>query len=509
MDKLVLNGHSLSFNEAGEVAFLGREITIDQASLERVSACSVLIDRIVADGKPVYGINTGFGSLKDVAVPADHTRELQLNLLRSHAAGWGDPLSYDITRAMILLRVNALLQGHSGIRPPALILMERFLNLGLYPFIPSRGSVGASGDLAPLSHLALCLIGEGEFLVAGERRPAAEILAENDLQPVRLEAKEGLALINGTQLMTAMALKILTDLRQVLNISCLSTSMSLEALMGTRTAFRPELHALRPHKGQISSADLIYRITENSGYISSHCCCGRVQDPYSLRCAPQVLGAAVDTYSHCRSVVETELNSVTDNPVILDSGEIISGGNFHGEPIAMILDFLSIAMTEVGSITERRIERMINHQLSDWLPPFLVKDCGLNSGFMIVQYLAAALVSECKSLSHPGSVDSIPTSANQEDHVSMGPVAGFKAMEILDRLKTIVGLELLTSAQALDFFTHTSSPLITELRALIRSRIDFLEHDRPMYKDIEIMRLLIDSHEVFELMERGNLPLID
>ncbi|MDD2717269.1 MAG: histidine ammonia-lyase [Candidatus Wallbacteria bacterium] len=509
MNSILLTGHDLDLASASAVVFSGAKVRFCPQALKKVTKCAEIVADFVSDNQVIYGITTGFGSLKNIAIPADKTEELQKNLIRSHSCGWGEPLSEDLVRGMLLLRINALLQGYSGIRVNSLKLMEQFLNLHLYPYIPSRGSVGASGDLCPLSHLALSLIGEGEFLDRGSRVPALQILSKHGLEPLSLHAKEGLALINGTQLMSAMALKITSELTRLLNLSCLSAAMSLEALLGTRAAFRPELQKLRPHPGQKRIAELIYSITDDSPIINSHKNCGSVQDAYSLRCIPQVLGAVCDTLTHACRVLSIEMNSVTDNPIILNPKEVISGGNFHGEPIAMILDFLAIAITELGSIAERRIERLVNEQLNCHLPAFLVSESGANSGFMIVQYLAAALVSECKALSHPGSVDSIPTSGNQEDHVSMGPVSGFKALSILDKVKTVVTLEFLTAAQALDFCKPASSPVIRKARKLIRSEIDFMARDRAIYKDIEKLRPLVAGDELLKILRRGKLPLIE
>jgi len=509
MQKIILDGNSLTLKKAFSVIYDNVPIELDEESLKKVEACSEKVKEFVNNGEIVYGITTGFGSLKNVAVPKNKTEELQRHLLRSHAAGWGEPLSFEVARGMLLLRLNAMLKGNSGVKKETVFLMRDLINLGLYPYIPSRGSVGASGDLAPLAHMALCLNGEGEFIVDGKRESASSVLSKNGLKPLVLAAKEGLALINGTQMMTSIAIKLIKELGELINISALACSLSLEALMGTRTAFRHEIQDIRPHIGQKKIAELIYNITDGSDIISSHTSCDRVQDPYSLRCIPQVLGAVIDTWEHAKSVVSIELNSVTDNPVIVNENEVLSAGNFHGEPIAFILDFLSIAMTKMANISERRLERMTNNQLSPHLPAFLVKDSGVNSGFMIVQYLAASLVSECKALSHPGSVDSIPTSSNQEDHVSMGPVAGFKALNILEYLKTVITIELMVGAQATDFINSDSSPILSKLRKEIRNVVSFMEHDRIISKDIEKLRSFVVSGKLLNIITGGGLSIIE
>ena len=509
MKKVLLDGFSLKLKDAYNIIFNNYSVEISDKSLIRVEECSKTVQNFVENSDVVYGITTGFGSLKNVAIPKEKTEELQRNLLRSHASGWGEPLPYEITRGMLLLRLNAMLKGHSGVKKETVFLMKEFLNHGFYPYIPSRGSVGASGDLAPLAHMALCLIGEGEFFVDGKRISSSIVLNNHGLKPLSLSAKEGLALINGTQLMTSIAIKLIKELGELINISALSASLSLEALMGTRTAFRKEIHEIRPQSGQIAIANLIFNITENSNIIESHSECDRVQDPYSLRCIPQVIGAVIDTWTHAKDIVSIEINSVTDNPVIVNGNEVLSGGNFHGEPIAFILDFLSIAMTKMANISERRIERMVNNQLSPHLPPFLVKNSGVNSGFMIVQYLAASLVSECKALSHPGSVDSIPTSSNQEDHVSMGPVSGFKALQILENLKTIITIELLIGAQATDFIDAESAPIIKKLRQEIRKEVSFMENDRIISYDIEKLRNAVISGRFLNIITGGGLSIIE
>src|SRR5438067_608076 len=399
-----------------------------------------------------YGVNTGFGRFVAVSIPEEQTEELQLRLLRSHACGVGPPYPDEIVRAALLLRANALAKGNSGARVETVELLLALLESGVLPVVPSRGSVGASGDLAPLAHLALPLVGEGEAWFDGERLPGAEALALAGLQPTRLEAKEGLSLINGTQFMAATAALGLVRARRLAQAADLACAQSLEALQGTSTSFLPQIHALRRLKGQADSAANVLRLLEGSAILASHRWCDKVQDAYSLRCAPQVHGAARDLLDYVDYTVSVELNAATDNPLVLVEEEtLVSNGNFHGQPLAFALDALAMAVSELANISERRLERLVNPSLSDGLPPFLTTDGGLNSGFMIPQYVAASLVSENKSLCHPASVDSIPTSAGQEDHVSMGNASGLKAWQVLANAESALAIEFLAGAQAGEF----------------------------------------------------------
>lgn len=505
---IVLDGNSLSFEVAEDIIFNNKLIEISESALERVERSRKIVENIVKNDRVVYGITTGFGSLKNVIVKGDDAKTLQKNLLRSHAVGVGDVLSYEIVRGMLLLRLNSLLKGYSGVKVKTVLLMKDILNKGLYPYVPSRGSVGASGDLAPLAHLGLCLIGEGRFIVNNSVVKADKVLKDNGLSSIELAEKEGLALINGTQLMSSILLFILHRLKSLINQSLLAASMSLEALMGTRTAFREEIHKLRPHPGQKMVANLVYQITERSEIINSHKSCDRVQDAYSLRCIPQVVGAIVDTFLQARRVLDIELNAVTDNPIVIGKDDVVSGGNFHGEPIALNIDFINLSMIELGNIIERRVDRLVNADSNKILPPFLVYESGLNSGFMIVQYLAASLTNENKSLAYPATADTIPTSANQEDHVSMGPSAGFKALRVLDNLETLIAIEFLTAVQALDFVNFKSSDVISETRKLIREYISFMKKDRIISDDIKTMVELVKGDVFYKIMERGGLSLI-
>ena len=458
---------------------------------EAVNLARSVVDEIVATEKVAYAITTGVGKLSDVRIVGEQIRELQVNLVRSHAFGVGPSLPIPETRAMMLLRANSLAKGHSGVRAVVIDTLCEMLNRGVTPWIPSQGSVGASGDLAPLAHLALALIGEGECQDDhGSRIPAAEALKRAQIKPLGLEAKESISLINGTQAMLGigtlalLASEILVDTADVLG------GLSCDALKGTDTAFDERIHTARPHSGQVKTASNLRRMLEGSQIRESHRECGRVQDAYSLRCIPQVHGAVRDTLAHCRSVFETEANSAVDNPLVFITdpknagGDVISGGNFHGEPLAFALDFLAIALSALAGISERRIERLVNPALSEGLPPFLAPGAGLNSGFMLPQVTAAALVSENKVLSHPASVDSITTSGNKEDYVSMGMTAALKLRRVVDNTRNVLAIEAMAVAQALDFL----APLKTSKRgqaahAAIRAACAPIDKDRVMYAD--------------------------
>src|SRR5207253_2440092 len=434
-----------------------------------------------------YGVNTGFGRFVSKSIPEELTEELQLRLLRSHACGVGEPYPDEIVRAAMVLRANALAKGYSGARVETVELLLECLNRGVLPHVPSRGSVGASGDLAPLAHLALPLIGEGEAWVDGERLPGGEALDRAGLEPLRLRAKEGLSLVNGTQFMAAFGALGLLRAQRLAKTADLACALSLEALQGSRASFLPQIHSLRPLRGQRSSAENLYRLLEGSAIIESHRWCDKVQDAYSLRCAPQVHGASRDLLDYVWYTVSAELNAATDNPLVLVQDEmLVSNGNFHGQPLAFALDALAMAVSELASISERRVERLVNPNLSDGLPAFLTSDGGLNSGFMIPQYVAASLVSENKALCHPASVDSIPTSAGQEDHVSMGNAAGLQAWQVLANCERALAIELLAGAQAVEFL----APLepgngVRATRSFVRSLSPRLRDDRQLTGDIE------------------------
>jgi histidine ammonia-lyase len=470
-----------------------------------------VIEAIAGGGESapaVYGVNTGFGALAEVRISADQIAQLQKNLVRSHSVGVGDPLPQDTVRAMMLLRAAVLARGHSGARPRVCELLCELLERGVHPQIPRRGSVGASGDLAPLAHLALALIGEGEVEYDGAAMPAAEALNKVGLEPLALAAKEGLTLLNGTQHMTAIGCLQIHDARSTCTLADLAGAMSLEALKGTRRAFDARVVEARPQPGALASAALLRRVLEeHSELMDSHRDCGKVQDPYSLRCMPQVHGATRDVVEFVAGVLEREANSSTDNPLVFvdddapHGGELISGGNFHGQPVAIALDNAAVGLAELANISERRIEQLVNPYLSSGLPPFLAPNSGLNSGFMMAQVTAAALVSENKILAHPASVDSIPSSAGREDHVSMGATAALKLMQIHDHVRTVLAIELLCGAQAIDLRRPDKpGPSLQAVHACIRDVVTTMEQDRPIYKDIAAVRRLIDDGSLVEIV---------
>ena len=483
---LELTGDDLTIDDVWDVAVDRRPVALGSRGRERTIAARELLERGVGDH--TYGVNTGFGRFVSESIPAEEAAELQLRLLRSHACGVGEPYPDEVVRAAMLLRANALAKGYSGIRVTTLELLLAVLDAGVVPHVPARGSVGASGDLAPLAHLALPLVGEGRATVDGRELSGAEALAERGLEPVVLEAKEGLSLINGTQFMSAMASLLLVRARRLARAADIACAMSVEALKATPTSFHPAIHAARPHAGQLASADALLRLLAESAIVESHRFCDKVQDAYSLRCAPQVHGASRDLIEFVERSVAIEVNAATDNPlVLLDEELIVSNGNFHGQPIAIGLDCLAIACAELASISERRTERMVNPSLSDGLPPFLVaREEGLNSGFMIPQYVAAALVSENKALSHPASVDSIPTSAGQEDHVSMGNAAGLKATQVVANAERVLAIELLAGAQAVEFHAPLEPGVgVAAAHCFVRTLSERVSEDRSLSDDIE------------------------
>jgi histidine ammonia-lyase len=461
-------------------------------------ASRAVVEQLVGSGATVYGVTTGFGDLADVRIEPSQTAELQRNLIRSHAAGVGPPLPAEIVRAMLLLRANTLAIGLSGVRVEVAELLIAMLNAGVHPVVPSRGSVGASGDLAPLAHLALVVIGEGRatLRVDGAETSGSDALAQAGLRPMALEAKEGLALLNGTQLMTAIAALVQADASRLVDQADLLGAMSLDAMLGTAAAFDETLVGARPHAGQVRSAANLRRHVADSGIWRSHRADTehRVQDAYSLRCMPQVHGAVRDALDHLERVLRVEMNAATDNPLVIpgaEGGRVISGGNFHGEPVAQAIDFAKIAVAELASISERRVARLVDPHLSG-LPPFLSEHPGLQSGYMIAQYTAAALVNELQTLTHPASVDTIPTSANQEDHVSMGATGALHLLEVFDRAETVLAIEALCAAQGIDF----RAPLrpgasVAAAHAAIRSRVPHLAADRPPAPDIAAVRVLL------------------
>jgi len=508
MKPVVLGSDGLTLEQLVNVARGGARIRLAADSAKRIGAARRLVDRWLREEKTIYGVTTGFGALSDVAISRKDTRRLQENILRSHAAGVGQPLNAETVRAAMALRIKDLARGHSGVRLQTVRQLMALLNRGVVPVVPAKGSVGASGDLAPLAHLALVLLGEGEAFFGGERMPGRRALRLAGLERMALEAAEGLALVNGTQVMTAIGALAVYDAERLSKLTDVAAAMSLEVLMGSRTEFNPRIQRVRPHPGQAAVADNMTRLTRNSDIITSHKDCNRVQDAYTLRCSPQVHGASKDAIGYCRKVVLTEMNSSTNNPMIFhEEGDFLLGGNFHGQPVALAMDFLGIALAELANISERRIERLVNPKLSG-LPAFLVSDGGLNSGFMIAQYTAAALVSENKVLAHPASVDSIPTSANKEDHVSMGTIAARKCRDIVENTLGVIAIELLCAAQALDLFTNLK-PGEGSLAAyrVIREHITHLETDRILAADIETMKALMQSGELLAAVEKRIGPL--
>jgi len=499
---IVLNGEDLSLDDVWDVAVHGAPAGLADSARARMRAARELVDSV--QGEHTYGVNTGFGRFVSEHVPDELAGELQLRLLRSHACGVGEPYPDDVVRAAMLLRANALAKGYSGAHVTTVELLVECLNRGVLPVVPARGSVGASGDLAPLAHLALPLVGEGDALVEGERLPGAEALRRVGLEPVRLASKEGLSLVNGTQFMTAMGALGLVRARRLAQTADLACALSLEALQGSRTSFTPAVHRSRPLKGQGEAAANVWRLLEGSAIIESHRWCDKVQDAYALRCAPQVHGACRDLLEYAEATVAVELNAATDNPlVLLEEGEIVSAGNFHGQALAFALDALAMAVAELASISERRTERLVNPTLSDGLPPFLVERGGLNSGFMITQYVAAALVSENKVLAHPASVDSIPTSAGQEDHVSMGNAAGLKALRVLDNAERTLAIELLAGAQAIEFLAPLQPGSgVRSVHDVVRTLSARLEEDRSLSADIERVAEAIRAGAVVDAAER-------
>ncbi|MEO8502055.1 MAG: histidine ammonia-lyase [Vicinamibacteria bacterium] len=496
-----LTGNDLSIAELAAIAS-GAPVTFSSSALAAMQASRAFEDGAVARGEVIYGVNTGFGNFADVRIGAADLEALQRNLVRSHAAGVGPTLPKLETRALMVLRANVLAKGFSGARVETAQLLIDCLNRGIHPQVPEQGSVGASGDLAPLAHVALLLIGEGDCEFQDRRMKALEALTAAGLKPVTLAAKEGLALINGTQLMTGIAGLALLEAETLARTADVIAAMTVDALLGTDVAFDPRIHAARPHAGQGASARNLKRLLTGSALRESHRNCGRVQDAYSLRCAPQVHGAARDAMAFVRRTIEVEMNSATDNPMVFaDAAVLLSGGNFHGEPVAMAADFLAIATAELGGISERRIERLVNPTLSG-LPAFLTEDGGLRSGFMMAHVTAAALASENKSLAHPASVDSITTSANKEDHVSMGPIAARKARSVVANVRRILAIEALAAAQAVEFHRplRTSDALEAAHDAL-RAVIPRYDSDRIMGPEIEKAAELVRTGDLLGAAE--------
>ena len=498
-----INGSNLNIDSFYKVALGYEELKISDESKELVNKARNYIKEVVESGTPTYGINTGFGKLSVVSIDKKDLSKLQENLLKSHACGVGTPFPEAVVRGMLLLRINALIKGYSGIRLEVIEKMVEFLNKNLMPVVYSQGSLGSSGDLAPLSHMVLPMLGLGEVIYNGKKTSASKGLKLANILPIeKLEAKEGLSLINGTQAMTSVASLALIDSYKAISMSENILALTMEALTGIDDVFYDEIHTLRQQSGQIEVARRMRDLLKDSKLITKQ---GelRVQDAYSLRCSPQVIGASLDAVKYCHKIIENEMNAVTDNPMVfVDEKRVISAGNFHGQPIALAMDFLTIAMSELGNISERRLERMVNSNLSNGLPAFLVSNPGINSGFMIVQYSAASLVSENKSISHPASVDSIPSSANQEDHVSMGTIAARKALEVVNNSLKVLAMEMFTALQAVDF--RDPDALSTHSKKIydyVRKEIPFIYEDVVMYEPIHKAIEIINREEFIALLD--------
>jgi histidine ammonia-lyase len=525
VQRLVLTGGDLTIGDVEAVARGGAEAVLDGGARTRMERSRAVVEALVDDGAVVYGVTTGVGALADRSIDRADAERLQENLLVSHAAGVGEPLPREVVRAMLVLRANTLAVGHSGARPIVAERLLDFLRLGIHPVVPAQGSVGASGDLAPLAHLALPLIGRGLVELGGQTVPALIALREAGLEPLRLGAKEGLAVLNGTQLMTALGALLASDAERLLRTASVAAAMSVEALLGTDVAFAEAYQAARPHLGQVAVAgELRWLLRDSALQRSHHASAHKVQDAYSLRCAPQVHGAVRDALEHLRRVLAIEMNAATDNPLIFvgdavtdagtratGNGHVISGGNFHGEPVALALDFAKLALAELGSISERRTALLLDPHLNGGLPAFLGSDSGLETGFMLLQYTAAALVSENKSLAHPASADSIPTSANQEDHVSMGPIAGRQARVVAGHVERILAIELLCGARALDLRlallpgTEPGAGVATA-HAAIREVVRPWDGDREPGPDIEAVTRLVRDGRLANLATAGGAP---
>jgi histidine ammonia-lyase len=506
MNPYLLDQETITIEDLVAVARSYREVAVSAAGEARVARTSALIERWVKEKRVIYGITTGFGALCNVTISGKDTRRLQENILMSHAAGVGDPLPEPVVRAVMALRVHDLCMGYSGCRMETIRYLVAFLNQRVTPVVPEKGSVGASGDLAPTAHLGLVLIGRGEVLHKGTRMPGAEVLERIGLSPLVLAAGEGLALINGTQVMTGIGALVVHDAVRLSKMADIACAMTLEVLMGSNSEFDPRIHQVRPHPGQLVTAENMLRLTAQSEIIASHEGCARVQDAYTLRCSPQIHGASKDAVAHARRVMDIEINSTTTNPLIFpDTEEVRLGGNFHGQPVAMAADYLSMGLAELGGVSERRIERLVNPQLSG-LPAFLVRQGGINSGYMIGQYTAAALVSENKVLAHPACVDSIPTSANKEDHVSMGTIAIRQCREILANVENVIAIELLCAAQAYDLLAEkrplTAGRGTREAYRVIRRHVPYLERDRDLYRDMAVITDVLRSGEILEAVEK-------
>jgi len=495
MEEIILDGETLDLEKIVKISRYKFPVKIDEKCLDKINKCRETIDNLVKNKEIVYGLTTGFASFKDVAINEDQTEELQTNLIESHSVGVGKPFDEEIVRAAIVIRINSLVKGCSGVRVIVLETLIKMLNNHVYPYVPEQGSVGSSGDLAPLSHTMLVLLGKGKAFYDGKIISGEEAMKNANIEPIKLKSKEGLALNNGTAFMTGIGALATYDTINLIKTGDISLALTMEAIEGIISPYEERIHLARPHQGQINCASNIRKLCNKSKAIKTQKESARVQDSYSIRCSPQVHGAVRETIDYVKRVVDVEMNSITDNPLVFEDGAI-SGGNFHGEPIAIAMDCLGIAIAEIGSVSERRISKMVDPSTNNGLPIFLIEKekGGLNSGFMMPQYTAAALVSENKVLAHPASVDSIPTSANQEDHVSMGTIASRKARNIVENVKNILSIELINSTQGIDLRedgVNKLSPANKITYDLIRSKVKYYEKDRPHYPDIENISDLI------------------
>ena len=502
MDTVFLDGNSLTLEQFNDVVRFNKKVELAPQAIEKVNGARKFVDKYVRENKVEYGITTGFGKFSDVVINRDETKMLQRNLILSHSCGVGNPLDEEIVRGIMLLRANSLAKGFSGIRLSTLNVLIEMLNKGVHPIIPEKGSLGASGDLAPLAHMVLVMIGEGEAIYHHIRMSGKDAMEKANISIVELTSKEGLALINGTQVMTSIGALTVYDAINLSKTADITASLTVEALNGIIDPYDEKIHKVRRHNGQISTGKNLLSILEGSKMTTRQ---GeqRVQDAYSLRCIPQIHGASKDCFQFVKEKVEIEMNAATDNPLIfIDEGEVISGGNFHGQPMALPFDFLGIGLAELANVSERRIERLVNPALNDGLPAFLVKNGGVNSGYMIVQYAAASLVSENKVLAHPASVDSIPSSANQEDHVSMGTIAAKKAREILDNVRKVLAMEILTACQGIDLRGNKGLGIgSAEVYNIVRGKASMVEEDKVMYLDINTCEDIIKSNIIVEKIE--------
>ncbi len=509
MHEIYIDGESLKINDVVKVARENAKVVISEEVKEKVRKCRQVLEKMIEENKTIYGVNTGFGALSKIKISPSDIKQLQSNLIRSHSTGVGKPLGTDVVRATMLLRANTLAKGYSGIRLETLETLVEMLNKGVHPIIPAKGSVGASGDLAPLSHMILVLMGEGKAEYQGEVMSGKEAMEKAGIKPVQLEFKEGIALNNGTQLMTAMAALTVYDAENLIKTAEAAAALTLEALLGVYDAFDEKIHKVRPHKGQAITAKNVRELIAESKLVQTGKEAmeklGRPHDPYSLRCIPQVLGAARDAVAYAKGIVETEINSATDNPLVFpEEGACLSGGNFHGQPISLAMDFIGTALAMVGNISERRIARLLDEKLNNGLPPFLVHPeakVGLSSGLMTVQYTAAALASENKILAHPACVDSVPTSANFEDFVSMGVTAAEKAGQILENVEYITAIELLCAVQAVEFRGKEKLGRGTrKVYEIVRGKVPMVKEDRVLSEDIEKVKDLIRSGAIGKVL---------